>query len=228
MKKSSGRAANQLLADLSHSDYRRVSPHLQSITLAFAAVLTERNALVGHVYFPTSGLIALHTATIGRPSLAMVGSEGMVGSSVAAGVAKSEALVVVQGEGAAMRLHARRFRLLVERSPTLQRQIHRHTVDLLRRASQTAVCNDVHRTEARLARCLLETSDRAGTRYLRVTQEQLAHLIGARRSSVSIVATSMRHRRLISYARGHLRITDRKGLRRLACVCYRAEWLSRR
>ena len=228
MKKSSGRAANQLLADLSHSDYRRVSPHLQSITLAFAAVLTERNALVGHVYFPTSGLIALHTATIGRPSLAMVGSEGMVGSSVAAGVAKSEAFVVVQGEGAAMRLHARRFRLLVERSPTLQRQIHRHTVDLLRRASQTAVCNDVHRTEARLARCLLETSDRAGTRYLRVTQEQLAHLIGARRSSVSIVATSMRHRRLISYARGHLRITDRKGLRRLACACYRAEWLSRR
>jgi CRP-like cAMP-binding protein len=228
LKKSSGRAANQLLADLSHSDYRRVSPHLQSITLAFAAVLTERNALVGHVYFPTSGLIALHTATIGRPSLAMVGSEGMVGSSVAAGVAKSEALVVVQGEGAAMRLHARRFRLLVERSPTLQRQIHRHTVDLLRRASQTAVCNDVHRTEARLARCLLETSDRAGTRYLRVTQEQLAHLIGARRSSVSIVATSMRHRRLISYARGHLRITDRKGLRRLACACYRAEWLSRR
>jgi len=228
LKKSSGRAANQLLADLSHSDYRRVSPHLQAITLAFAAVLTDRNALVGHVYFPTSGLIALHTPTIGRPSLAMVGSEGMVGSSVAAGIAKSEALVVVQGEGAAMRLHARRFRLLVERSPTLQRQIHRHTVDLLRRASQTAVCNDVHRTEARLARCLLETSDRAGTRYLRVTQEQLAHLIGARRSSVSIVATSMRHRRLISYARGHLRITDRKGLRRLACACYRAEWLSRR
>ena len=106
----------------------------------FADVLTERNALVSHVYFPTSGLIALHTATIGRPSLAMVSSEGMVGASVAAGIATSEALIVVQGEGAAMRVHARRFRLLLKRSPTLQRQIHRHTVDLLRRASQTAVC----------------------------------------------------------------------------------------
>lgn len=228
MKKSSGRAANQLLADLSHADYRRVSPHLEGITLSFADVLTERAALVRHVYFPTSGLIALRTSTIGRPSLAVVGSEGMVGSSVAAGFATSEALVVVQGEGAAMRVHARRFRLLVEGSPTLQRQIHRYTVDLLRRASQTAVCNGVHRTEARLARCLLETSDRAGTRDLRVTQEQLAYLIGARRTSVSTVATSMRRRRLISYARGRLRIADRKGLRQLACACYRAESLSRR
>lgn len=228
MKKSSSCAANRLLADLSHADYRKVSPHLESIALSFADVLTERNALVSHVYFPTSGLIALRTPTIGRPTLTVIGSEGVVGSSVAAGVATSEALVVVQGAGAAMRLNARRFRLLVERSPTLQRQMHRYTVDLLRRASQTAVCNHVHRTEARLARCLLETSDRAGTRDLRVTQEQLGHLIGARRTSVSIVATSMRRRRLIRYVRGRLQITDRKGLRQLACACYRADSLSRR
>jgi CRP-like cAMP-binding protein len=228
LKKSNGRAANRLLADLSHADYRKVLPHLESIALSFADVLTEHNALVSHVYFPTSGLIALRTPTIGRPTLAVIGSEGMVGSSVAAGVATSEALAVVQGEGAAMRVNAGRFRLLVERSPTLQRHIHRYTIDLLRRASQTVVCNDVHRTEARLARCLLETSDRAGSRDLRVTQEQLAYLIGARRTSVSIFATSMRHRRLISYARGRLRIHDRKGLRHLACACYRAESQTRR
>ena len=228
MKRSNGRAANRLLADLSVADYRKVSPHLESITLSFADVLAKRNARVRHVYFPTSGLIALRTATIGRPSLAVIGSEGMVGSSVAAGVAMSEALVVVQSEGAAMRVNAGRFRLLVERSPTLQRQVHRYTIDLLRRASQNVVCNDVHRTEARLARCLLETSDQAGTRDLRVTQEQLAYLIGARRTSVSSFATSMRHRRLISYARGHLRITDRKGLRQLACACYRTESLAKR
>jgi hypothetical protein len=89
----------------------KVSPHLESITLSFADVLAKRNALVRHVYFPTSGLIALRTATIGRPSLAVIGSEGMVGSSVAAGVAMSEALVVVQSEGAAMRVNAGRFRL---------------------------------------------------------------------------------------------------------------------
>jgi CRP-like cAMP-binding protein len=228
LKKFSGRAANRLLADLSHADYRKVFPHLESITLSFDDVLAERNALVSHVYFPTSGLIALRTPTIGRPTLSVIGSEGMVGCSVAAGFVTSEALVVVQGEGAAMRVNASRFRWLVERSPTLQRQMHRYTVDLLRRASQTVVCNGVHRTEARLARCLLETSDRAGSRDLRVTQQQLAYLIGARRTSVSIFATSMRRRWLISYARGRLRITDRKGLRQLACACYRAESLSRR
>jgi CRP-like cAMP-binding protein len=211
-----------VLPSLSHADYRKVAPHLESIVLSFADVLTKRNALVSHVYFPTSGLIALRTPTVGRPTLAVVGSEGMVGCSVAAGLDTSEALVVVQGDGAAMRVNARRFRLLVERSASLQRQMHRYTVDLLRRAAQIAVCNGVHRTEARLARCLLETSDRAGTLDLRATQEQLAYLIGARRTSVSIVATSMRRSRLITYARGRLRINDRQGLRQLACACYGA------
>lgn len=228
MKGSIGRAANRLLADLSRADYHRVSPHLESIALSFADVLSQRDGIVGHVYFPTSGLIAVYTPTVGRASLAVVGAEGMVGHSLAAGILASDALVVVQGAGAAMRIDARRFRLLAERSPTLQRQMHRYTLRLLRRESQIAVCNGLHRIEERLARCLLEASDRAGTRDLTVTQQQLACLIGSRRTSVSIVATSMRRRRLISYARGRLRIADRKGLRKLACACYRSDSVSRR
>jgi CRP-like cAMP-binding protein len=222
LKSSNGRAANRLLTGLSLADYLRVFPHLESIVLSFAEVLSGRDAIVSHVYFPTSGLIAIYTPTVGRASLAVVGAEGMVGYSFAAGVAASDAVVIVQGAGAAMRMSARRFRLLAERSPTLQRHMHRYTLSLLRRASQIAVCNGVHRTEERLARCLLEASDSAGTADLRVTQEQLAGLIAARRTGVTIAAASMRRSQLIDYTRGRLRITDRKGLRKVACACYRA------
>ena len=220
MPKPASRAANQLLEELSHADYGQMFPQLSAVVLSFADVLAEPDATARYVYFPMSGLVAIHTATIGRPSLALVGSEGMIGSSLAAGVAAPFALVVVQGPGTAMRMDARRFRVLADRSTSLQRQMHRYTLRLLGRTSQMAVCNGVHAAEARLARSLLEASDRAHSEKVRITQQQFAYLIGARRGAVSIAATSLRRRGLITYSRGRVRIVDRKVLNGVACACY--------
>ena len=209
-----------MLADLSRDDYRRIRPHLTSVALSFADVLGEPDARIKHVYFPTSGLIAVLTATAGGMSLALVGKEGMVGSSVGAGVGAPLSLILVQGDGTAMRMDAGRFDAFAERSVSLQRQIHRYTCGLLKRALQVAVCNGFHGVEARLARCLLEASDQVKSDEIRITQQSLAYIMSAHRSGVSIAATSMRRAKLIEYARGRLRIINRKGLARLACACY--------
>lgn len=220
MLKSGASAANELLEGLTRDDYRRVFPDLTKVDLSFADVLSQPNATAKHVYFPTAGLIGIHSDTISRASLVLVGREGMVGYAVATGVAVPQALVMVQGAGTAMRMDAQRFRVLADRSASLQQYIHRYTYSLLKRASQMAVCNSFHSVEARLARCLLESGDQARSDEIRITQQALAHMIGARRSGVSIAATSMRRRHLIEYARGRLRIVDRRALKRLACACY--------
>jgi hypothetical protein len=74
--------------------------------------------------------------------------------------------------------------------------------------------------ESRLARCLLQTHDLSGGSKLLLTQEAMAQMIGARRNSVSLVASTLQQANFIHYSRGHIDITDIEGLRRTACECY--------
>jgi Mn-dependent DtxR family transcriptional regulator len=55
-----------------------------------------------------------------------------------------------------------------------------------------------------------------------LTQEDLAAMLGVRRTSVSEVATRLQDDGVISYKRGHIRIEKRQRLMELACECYRA------
>jgi hypothetical protein len=45
-------------------------------------------------------------------------------------------------------------------------------------------------------------------------------MIGARRNSVSLVASTLQQANYIHYSRGHIEITDIAGLSRTACECY--------
>jgi CRP-like cAMP-binding protein len=77
--------------------------------------------------------------------------------------------------------------------------------------------------EARLARRLLMTQDRAHSDTFSVTQEFLASMLGVRRVGITQAATSLQKRKLIHYHRGKLTVTDRRGLRGASCACYRAD-----
>src|SRR5438477_465210 len=213
---------NRLLRTLSREDYRSLAPHLHLVALSLQDVLAESGKANKYVYFPLAGLISVHTVFTDHVSLDLVGKEGMVGVFIAAGVDAPCSRIAVQGSGSAMRVEANRFRMLANQSGSLQRQMHRHTCLLLKHSAQTSRCNGLHTVEARLARCLLETSDRGGSRELRVTHELLAAAIAARRSNVTVAANALRFRNLVDYTRARLTIIDRQGLVRVACGCYGA------
>jgi CRP-like cAMP-binding protein len=222
MAATSPGSQNRLLRDLSREDYGSLAPHLQHVALSLHDVLVERNKTNQHVYFPLAGLIGVHTIFADHVSLDMVGKEGMVGIFIAAGVKAPHARIAVQGSGSAMRVAAKQFRILADRSGSLQRHMHRYTCLMLKHSAQTSRCNGLHTVEARLARCLLETSDRGGSLELRVTHELLAAAIAARRSNVTVAANELRFRNLIDYTRARLIIVDWQGLIKVACGCYGA------
>ena len=62
--------------------------------------------------------------------------------------------------------------------------------------------------------------DRLGQPELPLTQEFLGQMLGARRSSVTLVAGALQRSGLIEYRRGHVKVLDRLALEDAACECY--------
>ncbi len=50
---------NYLLAALPASEFDRVAPHLQLVTLQLGEVLYESGGQLKHVYFPTNSIVSL-------------------------------------------------------------------------------------------------------------------------------------------------------------------------
>jgi CRP-like cAMP-binding protein len=85
---------------------------------------------------------------------------------------------------------------------------------------QSAGCNAHHDIEPRLARWLLLVGDRTLTSRFGLSHEFISTMLGARRSTVSIAAGSLKRRGLIEYTRSNIHILDRLGLEAKACECY--------
>jgi len=87
---------------------------------------------------------------------------------------------------------------------------------------QSAACNALHRAEQRFARWLLRSHDRIGDDVMRLTQEALASILGAQRTTVNDAAQALQRAGAIAYSRARLRIVDRAVPERAACECFRA------
>jgi CRP-like cAMP-binding protein len=215
--------ANSLLASLPHAEYQRLLARLEPVTLKFGEVLHEAGVPIRYVYFPIDCVISLLTAVEGHQALevGLVGHEGMVGIPLALGIDVSFRRALVQGTGTAMRMESTAFREEIVQSKPLQKALFRYQHALTGQIAQSAVCNQFHSGEARLARYLLMTADCARSREIRLTHAFLAHMLGVRRAGITLAASALQKRGLITYRRGKITILDRRRLTAAACECYR-------
>jgi CRP-like cAMP-binding protein len=225
MSSSQPVVVNRLLQALPAGELRRMLAGCESVELSFADVLCAPGERLRHVYFPTRSFISLvmPVGTCASLEVGLIGSEGMLGIPLALGVDVSPVRAIVQEPGSALRMEAAYFCRELGRSQALQGGINRYVFVCLNQLAQTAACTRFHVVEARLARRLLMTQDRAHANTFRITHEFLALMLGVRRVGITKAATALQKRKLIHYSRGKITVVDRRGLKAASCACYQAD-----
>lgn len=214
--------ANRLLAALPAKEYAHLLPNLEEIPLTYAETIYEPGEAIRYIYFPNSGMISLltHAAEGEVLEVGVVGNEGMIGLPVFLGVETSRNQVIVQGDGAALRIKTEDFIKECGRGVSLPKLLRRYTHALITQVSQTVACNRFHLIEERLMCWLLLMHDRMQTDKFKITQEFLSKMLGVRREAVSKSAANLQQRKLIEYSRGIVSIINRAALEAAACNCY--------
>lgn len=214
--------ANDVLSALPSDDYQRLLPNLRPVAFALGQVICETGERLESIYFPTTCVISLVYTTVAGSTaeIGMIGRDGILGLALLFGSETMPHGAVAQIGGEAIAIKPKIMQNEFSRSASVRGVFLRYTQALLTQISQTAVCNRLHHMEQRLCRWLLLCQDRTDSEDLRMTQEFISQMLGGRRESVTVAAGRLQDAGLIQYARGRVRILDRRGLEHAACECY--------
>lgn len=214
--------ANKILLSLPDEEFNAIRGELQFVELRHHQVLHEPRQKLEFAYFLNSGMVSLVFVTREDDTVevGVVGNEGFVPVSAAAGLRHSPHQAVMQIGGNGFRMSADVLEAALKMGPRLQEILNRYAAIHGMQVAQTAGCNRLHDLEQRLARWLLLTQDRVGSGLLRITHDFLATMLGTDRPSVSLAAGALQKKKIIEYSHGSVRVLNRKKLESSACECY--------
>ena len=177
---------------------------------------------IKYLYFLEGGMASMttlfHDGT--EVEVGMFGYESVIGVSALMGTIQSLNHVYTQIEGTGYRCSYEIALKEFDRFGVFHNLCLRYVQAQLVQSSQSAGCASKHNYEQRLARWLLISADRAHIETFKMSQEFLSHMLGSTRSTVSVVAATLKKEKLIDYTRGKISILDRKGLEGRSCECY--------
>lgn len=216
------RSENIFLRRLDLPEFRVLSEHLHPVKLDQGQSVGHAGARIEWVHFPSTAVISL--IALGGDGSAveasMVGNEGANALAEVLGSGEAAVEMTVQIGGDALRCSAGAIRSVFLSSSKLQSCVWPLMEFQLAEARRSALCIASHPANQRLARWLLESSDRTGgLERLPLTQTFLAAMLCVQRTTVSRVAGELQAAGLITYRRGVVDLLDRPGLEFAACEC---------
>ncbi len=195
----------------------------RAVDLPHRTLLYEQGETPAHVYFLCTGVASLVVtmAEGGSAEVGLTGHEGVVGAMQMLGPTPMPTQSFILMQGSAVRIRLDDLRGMFLASDELRCRILEFVQQQNVTLEQLAACNKLHEAEQRLARWLLMCRDRSEQDTMPLTQEFMADRLGTRRTTVTMVASSLQERGMISYRRGKVTILSPKELEKTACPCYR-------
>lgn len=222
--RSSAPTGNLFLDALSPSTLEAMRPHLKSIATQSGQIVYEPGQPFDVVIFPLNSIISIvmHLTGHDYAEVGIVGREGMSGLMLALGAERALQRCIVQVADGAQEMEAATFRNFLDRFPELESRTRRYAEATLMMTAQLSACNSVHPINERCARWLLMAHDRVDGDTVLLTQEFLGQMLGVRRGSVNLAASTLQHAGFIAYSRGRIVVRNRAGLESATCECYAA------
>jgi CRP-like cAMP-binding protein len=217
---SAARYQNSLLRAFDHELITRL--RLAPVVFKAGHRIEQPGKPVKNLYFLESGMASMTTLfhNGSEVEVGMFGYESVIGVSALMGTIQSLNHVYTQIEGTGYECRYEAALQEFERFGIFHKLCLRYVQAQLLQSSQSAACAAMHNYEQRLARWLLIRADRAHIETFKMSQEFLSHMLGSTRSTVSVVAGTLKKEKLIDYKRGEISILDRKGLEKRSCECY--------
>lgn len=212
-----------MLASISPTTRDRLLAHALTLDVAAGGELYTPSRPAPWVFFPLSCVVSILTVLDDGSAVetATIGREGMVGTFQALGDDRSPyGRAVIQMDGRLLRVEAAVFRDELRRDPALTAATESYVRALFVHVSQSVACAAAHSVKQRLARWLLQTSDRVVSDEIELTHDFLAHILHVRRASVTLALGGLQTLGLIATRRGGTTVLDREGLEAQACECY--------
>jgi CRP-like cAMP-binding protein len=220
---ASAAGRNALVSLLPPSEAERLLARMEEREVDAGETLFQPGTELTHAYFPENAVVSLLTTLQDGSAVetATIGREGMVGLMLFLGDDLSvNGRAVVQMPGRMLRLDAGTFRSQLAEGGKLPDLMLIYARALMLHLSQSTACGIAHPVRARLARWLLQTTDRTGSSDVPLTQQFLAEILGVRRASITEEMGELQSIGAVKTRRGGLTIVDRDVLLGASCECY--------
>jgi CRP-like cAMP-binding protein len=218
-----GQPTNLLLQALPAAYRNSLLSRMKPVTLPLRTGLYEPYETPKFAHFMTSGIASIVSSMSdgATAEVGICGRESLVESFHLLGRSRTPTRCFIQMEATALRMPFKELQ-----KEFLENEDFRATALQCVQSQgyilgQLAACNRLHEAEERLARWMLMVRDRVSSESYLLTQEFLAAMLGARRTTVTAAASTLQRKGLIKYSRGRIQIVDSSGLESAACECYK-------
>jgi CRP-like cAMP-binding protein len=214
---------NLLLTALPREVYKQIENQMEQVELSYGEILNKPGETIEEVYFPLTCLISVTITMMDGSTVeaGVVGSREMVGiNAFMGGQETTQTQYIIQVPGKAVKMKAHLLLHEFDTNKSLRDVMLKYAQAYIAQISQNVACNRIHTIEKRMARWLLESSDRLYSDELFLSHEFLSHMLGVRRSGVTETAHILEKKGLIKCGRKKIQTIDRQGLEEASCECY--------
>lgn len=209
---------NTLLAELPASEYEKLAPHMELVSLVKGETIFKMGDIPTHVYYPVGAIVSMMIDMADGYSVEtyMLGKSSTVGALNAPSFYRA----YVRSSGLAYRLPMSILQREYLFCPVYMRVAMTAMRRMLMQLSQSIACGKHHSLEQQLIRWMLITLDRISTSKIAITHKELSDILGFRREAMTLSLKRLTGLGYIESRRGEIEVINRKGLEALSCDCY--------